>query len=141
MGDVSFTGLFKDFGIGLGIFFVGLIVGIPLSGSAASAADRALARQDQAQGGGLVHELEALHLAEEVAVDLVGERRVGLDDLEAVQVGADVERTAGGGCRCRPAPARPPGRWAGSRASLNVTTARPRSRVASGTRSSGRLPR
>jgi hypothetical protein len=30
VGDVSFTGLFKDFGMGLGIFIVGLIVGIPL---------------------------------------------------------------------------------------------------------------
>jgi hypothetical protein len=30
VGDVSFTGLFRDFGIGLGVFFVGLLVGIPL---------------------------------------------------------------------------------------------------------------
>ena len=30
VGDVSFTGLFKDFGIGLGVFFVGLFVGIPV---------------------------------------------------------------------------------------------------------------
>lgn len=30
VGDVSFAGLFKDFGIGLGVFFAGLIVGIPV---------------------------------------------------------------------------------------------------------------
>ena len=86
-------------------------------------------------------ELEVLDLAEVVAVDLVRERPVAVDG-QLVDVGAQVERGGGasGRGRCRAhADAAPTN--VGSDSERSVSIDRPRSSVASGVRSNGRLPR
>ena len=85
-------------------------------------------------------ELEALDLAEVVAVDLVGERPVALDG-QRVEVGADVELLAPAQLTAdAERRAGPPSRvW--SLKDRNETVASPRSSEASESRLSGRLPR
>ena len=99
--------------------------------------------QDEVEDVGLVAELEALGLAEVVAVDLVRERAVAGDRERASRsVRSSVQRRAAQ-VPC-PVPSAEPTiaqrSWR-TPSVRSVTTARPRSSVASGATSSGRLPR
>ncbi len=99
-----------------------------------------MSRQHEAQGVGLVLELEAVDVAEVVAVDLVRHGAVG-DEVHGLDVGAvvDVLRLA----EALAAPSAEAAMFRNGRTFIvrTVTTTRPRSSVASGARLNGRLPR